>query len=80
MLQYALDLGSQAGLSSTYGQLVVGAAVVGLVLYACFHEQGLYEGIPAFGIDQEGWMRIDKARRRYTSQGTQLVAEAVQKV
>lgn len=80
MLQYALDLGSQAGLSSTYGQLVAGAAVLGLVLYACLHEQGLYPGIPAFGIDSKGWMRIEKARRRYTAQGTQLVAEAIQKV
>lgn len=80
MLQYALDLGSQAGLSSTYGQVVVGAAVLGLVLYACLHEPDLYPGIPAFGIDEKGWMRLDKARRRYTAQGTQLVAEAIQKV
>lgn len=80
MLQYALDLGSQAGLSSTYGQLVVGAAVLGLVLYAFFREPGLYEGIPTFGIDEKGWMRIEKARRRYSEQGTQLVAEAIKKV
>ena len=80
MLQYVLDLGSQAGLFSTYGQLVAGAAVSGLVLYACFREPGLYPGIPAFGIDEKGWMRVEKARRRYTSQGTQLVAEAIQEV
>lgn len=79
MLQYALDLGSQAGLSSTYGQLVAGAAVLGLVLYACFREPGLYPGIPTWGIEN-GWMKIEKARRRYTVQGTQLVAEAVEKV
>lgn len=42
MLQYALDLGSQAGLSSFYGQLVAGAAVLGLVLYACMREPRLY--------------------------------------
>lgn len=80
MLQYALDLGSQAGLYSTYGQFAVGAAVIGLVLYACFHEPGLYPGIPTFGIDEKGWMRVEKARRKYTVQGTQLVAEAVKKV
>lgn len=80
MLQYVLDLGSQTGLPSTYGQLVAGAAVLGLVLYACFREPGLHPGIPAFGLDEKGWMRIEKARRRYTAQGTQLVAEAAQKV
>ncbi|KAK7742722.1 hypothetical protein SLS63_000287 [Diaporthe eres] len=78
MLQYALDLGSQAGLSSTYGQLVAGAAVLGLVLYACFREPGLHPGIPTWGIEK-GWMKIEKARRRYTVQGTQLVAEAIEK-
>lgn len=80
MLQYATDLGFQAGLSSTYGQLVAGAAVLALVLYAYLREPGLHPGIPAFGIDEKGWMKIEKARRRYTEQGTQLVAEAVKKV
>lgn len=80
MLQYAIDLGSHAGLSSTYSQVLAGAAVLGLVLYAYLREPRLYEGIPAFGIDEKGWMKIEKARRRYTEQGTQLVAEAVQKV
>lgn len=79
MLQYALDLGSQAGLSSTYSQLVAGAAVLGLVLYVCFREPGLHPGIPTWGIEK-GWMKIEKARRRYTVQGTQLVAEAIEKV
>ncbi|KAJ0123570.1 Dihydromonacolin L monooxygenase LovA [Diaporthe amygdali] len=79
MLQYAIDLGSHAGLSSTYSQVLAGAAVLGLVLYAYLREPRLYEGIPAFGIDEKGWMKIEKARRRYTEQGTQLVAEAVQK-
>lgn len=52
MLQYALDLGSRAGLPSTYGQLIAGAAVLGLVLYTSLREPGLYPGIPAFGIDE----------------------------
>lgn len=80
MLQYTLDLGSRAGLPSPYGQLIAGAAVLGLVLFTCLREPGLYPGIPAFGIDEKGWMRLEKARRRYTAQGTQLVAEAIQKV
>ncbi|KAL1856277.1 hypothetical protein Daus18300_010850 [Diaporthe australafricana] len=79
MLQYANDLGFPAGMSSAYGQLVAGAAVLAVVLYTFLREPSLHPGIPAFGIDEKGWMKIEKARRRYTEQGTQLVAEAVKK-
>lgn len=42
MLQYVLDLGSQAGLSTLSGQLIAGAAVLGLVLFTFLREPGLY--------------------------------------
>ncbi|ROW10520.1 hypothetical protein VMCG_01974 [Cytospora schulzeri] len=77
MLQQLGDMASQAGPYSTYFQIVAGGLVLALVLHACFHEQRLHPGIPAFGIDEKGWMRIEKARKRYTERGIQLVEEAI---
>lgn len=74
------DMASQVGPYTTYGQVMAGVLVLMLALYACFHEQGLYPGIPAFGIDDKGWMRIEKARKRYMERGLQLVGEAIRQV
>ncbi|KUI73327.1 Dihydromonacolin L monooxygenase LovA [Cytospora mali] len=79
MRQLITDLASQAGPYTTYGQLMAGALVLGLVLYVCLHEQGLHPDIPAFGIDDKGWMRIEKARKRYTERGLQIAGEAIQR-
>lgn len=80
MLQRVSDMASQAGPYSTYGQLMAGVLILVLVLYACLHEKGLHPGIPAFGIDDKGWLRLEKARRRYTERGVQLVGEAIRQV
>lgn len=80
MLQQISDMASQAGPYSTYGQVMAGALFLGFVLYICFHEQGLHPGIPAFGIDDKGWMRLEKSRKKYTERGVQLVGEAIRQV
>lgn len=77
MLQLIGDMASQAGPYTAYGQVLAGVLVIVVALYACLHEQGLYPGIPAFGIDDKGWMRFEKARKRYMERGLQLAGEAI---
>lgn len=81
ILQRISEMALQAGPHSTHVQLLAGALALVLVLYALLREQGtLYPGIPAFGVDEKGWMRIEKSRKRYTERGLQLVGEAIRKV
>lgn len=80
MLQLIGDMASQAGPYTAYGQVLAGVLVIAVALYACLHEQGMYPGIPAFGIDDKGWMRFEKARKRYMERGLQLAGEAIRQV
>ena len=80
ILQHISDMATQAGPYSTWGQLIAGALVLMLMLYTFAPGHGLHPGIPAFGIDDKGWLRFEKARKGYTEHGKQLVDEAIQKV
>ena len=73
-------MGLLTTVEGSYSLAVFVALGLATLAYLYLREERLYSHIPVLGVDQNAWLKIEKARATYLARGKSLVHEGLKKV